>query len=140
VNRFVVIGGEFLLLALVVAAIAVVIGLYGVGSQRTQALRRRWGAFTCDVMIAGAASPGIAQFSTDSLQWWRRRSLASRPSRCWQRHDIEVIERSALGLGQDVTVVLAHRGATVELVMSAGAYSGLTSWLEATPAVLTGVN
>lgn len=139
-GHLLVVGGELTLLIVGTAAIAAVIALRGAGSRRTQALRRRWGAFTCDVVVAGAASPGIAQFGSETLQWWRRHSLASRPSRSWSRSELTMIERSPLGLGEDVTVRMLHDGVVVELVMSSSAYAGLTSWLEATPAVLTGVS
>jgi hypothetical protein len=104
--------------------------------SRVHTLNRRVGSFHCAVGRTpdGPWSSGVAQYGTDRLYWWRYRSLATRPRARWQRAGLSVVERREHGAGQ--VVVTSRPGAApqdVHLLMSAEAYAGLTSWIEATP-------
>lgn len=104
--------------------------------SRVHTLNRRVGSFHCAVgrTADGPWSSGVAQYGTDRLYWWRYRSLATRPRARWQRLGLTVVERREHGAGQ--VVVTCRPGSsteTVQLLMSAEAYAGLTSWIEATP-------
>lgn len=104
--------------------------------SRVHTLNRRVGSFHCAVGRAaeGPWSSGVAQYGSDRLYWWRYRSLATRPRARWQRVGLTVLERHEHGAGQVVVTCRPGSSAdTVHLLMSAEAYAGLTSWIEATP-------
>ncbi|MCC2334520.1 DUF2550 family protein [Cellulomonas wangsupingiae] len=135
--------------ALVVASSVLLVAVVGgVWLSRTRALTRRVGSFQCRLVEvpAGEGAPGargVAQYGAASLYWWRRASVVPRPARTWSRGSIVVVERTVLplvpGRPQAVVahcrVVPAAGGAEreIRLQMSADAYAGFTSWLEATP-------
>ena len=104
--------------------------------SRVHTLNRRVGSFSCAVgrTADGPWSSGVAQYGADRLYWWRYRSLATRPRARWQRVGLTVVERREHGAG--LVVVTCRPGSaaeTVQLLMSAEADAGLTSWIEATP-------
>lgn len=130
-----------LLVGIVLAALLVV----GLWVSRTQTLDHRVGSFRCSVQRrpGGPWSPGVAQYGTGELYWWRRHSLAPRPARRWSRHELAVVERHRSESVADVDrggrsvpvyeVTCRAGGQPVHLLMAADAYAGLTSWIEATP-------
>ncbi len=113
--------------------------------SRTRTLARRVGSFPCVLTEADgrAGARGVAQYGAVRLYWWRRLSIMPRPSRTWTRHGIEVVERVVLPVvpGRPSAVVARCRvvpasggpAREVRIQMSAEAYAGFTSWLEATP-------
>jgi hypothetical protein len=131
------------LIGVVVVAVAVL----GLGVSRLQTLTRRVGSFECALRRTGDPSSswvtGVGQYGADSLYWWRSRSLAPRPSRCWPRAAIVVLERAAVGdstgFGRQVAVRCTVEGRSFDLLMSPEASAGLTSWLEATPPTVSRV-
>ena len=135
--------------AVVVASSLVLVGGLGcVWLSRTRTLARRVGSFSCRLVEAPAdveapSARGVAQYGAATLYWWRRMSILPRPARVWSRSSIVVVERTVLPPVPDrPQAVVAHcrvaplaGGATQEirLQMSADAFAGFTSWLEATP-------
>lgn len=140
-------------------AVGVVVGLF---LSRQRALSKRVGSFTCALRVepGGAAggrlgpgggasvehpertaagwTPGVAQYATGRLVWWRSLSLAPRPAHTWYRADLDVLERTRLEevdeSGQPLLRVLCrHRGDTFSLVLGSAAWAGLVSWLESGP-------
>lgn len=136
----------------ILVAVACVLGLLVVTGflwlSRTRALTRRVGSFPCR-LVEGTRSPyapgprGVGQYGAVTLYWWRRLSLVPRPARTWSRSSIEVLEREVLseeaGRPQALLVrcrVVPSSGGRpreIHLQMTADAYAGFTSWLEATP-------
>ena len=128
-------GGHVVALAsaVVVVALLVVTVLW---FSRVHTLNRRVGSFACSLGRAtqGPWSSGVAQYGADRLYWWRYRSLAARPHARWQRVGLELVERVEQPGGQvRVTCRPGPSAEPVHLLMSAEAYAGLTSWIEATP-------
>lgn len=98
------------------------------------------GSFRCSVQQGGRGVRGIAHYGARHLYWWRLRSLAPRPEHVWPRGAIAVVERRPVAPGGDLRGPLLVRcevggGESVDLLMTAEAYAGLTSWLEAAPPV-----
>ncbi|MDM7830903.1 DUF2550 family protein [Cellulomonas edaphi] len=125
----------FVSVALVCALVTAGV-LTGLWASRTRTLSHRVGSFRCSVGRTGAGpwSAGIAQYGTEHLYWWRHLSLAPRPGHRWQRCGLAVVERVDAGHGDVVvTCRTAASSAKLYLLMSRGAYEGLTSWIEATP-------
>ncbi|PJI84780.1 DUF2550 domain-containing protein [Luteimicrobium subarcticum] len=132
----------WVLLVLLVAALVVL----GLGAFRLRSLAARTGTFECGYRTRtrhGAhVSLGFAQFRSERVDWWRCWSLVPRAKRTWRRDSLVVLGRVALDAGSrpDLYVVRCeHDGTAFELTMSAGAYAGLTSWLEAAPPTRFGV-
>ncbi|WP_456846658.1 DUF2550 family protein [Cellulomonas sp. P5_C6] len=126
--------GVVVTLGCVVVVVLLVLG--GLWVSRVHTLNRRVGSFHCALgrTAEGSWSSGVAQYGADRLYWWRYRSLATRPRARWQRLGLTVLERREHSDGQ--VVVTCRPGSstdTVHLLMSADAYAGLTSWIEATP-------
>ncbi|MBF0688781.1 MAG: DUF2550 domain-containing protein [Cellulomonas sp.] len=135
--------------AVVVAALLAGAGVVaGLWLSRTRTLARRVGAFSCllgEVDRRGRTSwaRGVGQYGAVTLYWWRRLSIVPRPARRWSRGSIVVLERTVAPPVQDrppavvarCRLVPASGGPPreVRLQMSADAYAGFTSWLEATP-------
>jgi hypothetical protein len=122
--------------ALVGAVVVVLLAVLALWVSRVHTLNRRVGSFHCAVgrTPQGPWSSGVAQYGADRLYWWRYRSLATRPRARWQRVGLTVVQRSETHGGQ--VVVTCRPGSAAEpvhLLMSAEAYAGLTSWIEATP-------
>ncbi|KQY43140.1 DUF2550 family protein [Cellulomonas sp. Root137] len=122
--------------ALACVAVVLLLAVAFVWASRVHTLNRRVGSFPCSLgrTAQGPWSSGVAQYGADRLYWWRYRSLSARPRARWQRVGLTVVERSERHGGQ--VLVTCRPGSAVEpvhLLMSAEAYAGLTSWIEATP-------
>ena len=127
-----------LLVVLALAALAMILWV-----SRTTTLSNRVGSFACAVADdhGGPWRAGIAQYGHQRMYWWRRASIAPRAAGIWHRAGIVVLERStepapggapAFVVARcEVTTPSGRR--TVRLRMSADAYAGFTSWIEATP-------
>ncbi|MBO3090294.1 DUF2550 family protein [Cellulomonas dongxiuzhuiae] len=140
--------GPAWLIVVLVSLVALVGVVGGLWLSRTRTLARRVGSFPCVLVEMGreaASSParGVGQYGAVTLYWWRRLSIVPRPARTWSRGSIEVLERTFLPPAPDrpqavvarCRVVPSSGGAPreIRLQMSADAYAGFTSWLEATP-------
>ncbi|QGQ19997.1 DUF2550 family protein [Cellulomonas sp. JZ18] len=113
--------------------------------SRTASLGRRVGSFDCALADRrdGPWVRGVAQYGATRLYWWRRVSLLPRPARVWTRAGITVVERHVVTVDDVPTGVVLARCRVVperhdsvhevHLRMSAEAYAGFTSWIEATP-------
>lgn len=124
------------------ALLLVLVGLAGALASRRRVIARRPGSFAClwsavpDVPSSRVV--GVAQFGHKRLAWFRVLSLSPRPVHSWSREALEVLERHGLDeVGPSgralVRVLCRHEGQEFVLVMSASAYAGLVSWLEAGP-------
>lgn len=130
-----------LLAGLAVALVAAVV-LGGLWLSRTSTLSNRVGSFHCALSDdpTGPWRGGIAEYGRVRMCWWRLRSIAPRAAAVWVRRGIVVLERRFLPNGAEPTAVVVHcrvgtaaGPAEVWLRMSPDAYSGFTSWIEATP-------
>lgn len=131
-------------LGVLLLAVVLVVFLY-LSRQRT--LSRRVGSFSCAMRPEGDSAadhdgrpwtPGIAQYATGRLLWWRVVSLAPRPACTWSRSELTLVERIPVDAvdehGQPLLLVRCRHGAEeFQLTMSAPACAGLVSWLEAGP-------
>ena len=126
-------------LGAVLLVVGVVVALY-VSRQRT--LSHRVASFGCMLNAGENVSrmwqPGTAQYTRESLLWWRTLSLSPRPARSWSRSQLEVVERVPVGQddeeGRPLLLVHCRHGADAfQLMVSAPAYAGLVSWLESGP-------
>lgn len=124
------------------ALLLVLAGLAAALASRRRVLARRPGSFACLWSAVpdapGTRVPGIAQFGHKRLAWFRILSLSPRPVHSWCRESLEIFERQRLDevdlRGRAlVRVQCRHEGQVFVLVMSASAYAGLVSWLEAGP-------
>ena len=128
--------------ALVLGAVAAVaVALLAFGTSRVRTLSRRVGSFECAFSRAtDSTAPwitGIGQYGAERLYWWRWWSLAPRPTRAWMRSGMTVLEQlpvaDARGYKAQVVVRCRTGDDVFDLLMSAEAYAGLASWLEAAP-------
>jgi hypothetical protein len=127
--------------AWVAIAVLVVLALtIAAGVSRLRTLSHRVGSFPC--AARPLASPqaswtlGIAQYAVGRIDWWRCWSLSPRPARSWLRERLVVTGRQPLdnaGQPGQYLVRCRYDGVEFELSLSAGAYSGLASWLESAP-------
>lgn len=114
------------------------------GASRYRRLNNRIGAFTCDLRqghLVGKEprkfAPGVACYGTGRLDWFSAWSLSLRPTITWSRDTLEVIQREpAPGRRGEYLVSCRSNGSPFDLLMSASAYSGLASWLEAAPSAI----
>ncbi len=118
-------------LGVLLATALLVLALY---CSRQRTLSRRIGSFGC--YLAGV--PGRAQYAKGRLVWWRTLSLAPRPAEVWMRGDLVIEGSEPLGSedGSGRPLMRArcrHGDRSLDLTMSAAAYSGLVSWLESAP-------
>lgn len=130
-------GVQITLVVLVPVLIVLVLGALAV--QRRHTLKRRVGSFSCALHVRDRWVSGVAHYGARDLYWWRTRTLAPRPEHVWPRGAIAVLERRGVDGGSSAGPLLVRcqvgAGEEVELMMSAEAYAGLTSWLEAAPPV-----
>ena len=124
-----------LLAIFVVAALVAAAGL-----SRLRTLANRVGSFACGARAAGNPAgpftPGIAHYAVGRIEWYRCWSLAPRPARTWVRDRLVITGRVPLdqaGQSDQYLVQCRYDGTDFELSLSAGAYAGLASWLEAAP-------
>lgn len=130
-------GTRIALVALLAVLAVLVVG--GLAVQRRHTLKRRVGSFSCALHVRERWVSGVAHYGARDLYWWRTRTLSPRPEHIWPRGAIAVVERRRVDGGSaDGPLFVRCRvgaGHEVELMMSAEAYAGLTSWLEAAPPV-----
>ena len=113
--------------------------------SRAHTLDRRVGSFHCWVgpTADGPWRAGVAQYGSTTLYFWSRWSLAPRPRIRWSRVGLRVVERrwQNPGTTSDDRLVVAscHCQSDFYLLLSAEAYTGLTSWIEATPSRVNSV-
>jgi Protein of unknown function (DUF2550) len=129
------------LLVLLVAVVACLVAL----AVRRRLLQHAGGTFDCSArldrfLLGPGWILGLGRYAGDRVEWFRFTSLSPRPRLSLGRRELEVVERrAALGteavtvLEEAVILVLANRGRSVELAMSAAALTGFLSWLEAAP-------
>ena len=124
----------------VIAVVVLVALIAGAGVSRLRTLSHRVGSFPCAarpvVSPSASWSLGIAHYAVGRIEWWRCWSLAPRPARTWQRELLSVTDREPLdstGQPGQYLVRCRYDGADFELTISADAYAGLASWLEAAP-------
>jgi hypothetical protein len=126
----------WVLVAVVVAAALVV----ALGASRLHTLSHRVGSFPCNARAGGnpaaAFTLGIAHYAVGRIEWYRCWSLSPRAARTWLRDRLVVTGRVPLeqaGQADQYLVQCRYEGTDFELSMSAAAYAGLASWLEAAP-------
>jgi len=120
-------------------ALAVLLAL--AGASRYRALNNRIGAFTCDLRKGRQTgkdprrfTPGVALYGTGRLDWYTAWSLSPVAACSWQRENLEILQREpASGRRGEYLVSCRADGKPFDLLMSASAYAGLASWLEAQP-------
>ncbi len=130
------------------AVLLAVVGVVLLYLSRQRTLARRVGSFSCAMRPEGDPAtdrgharpwrPGIAQYATGRLLWWRAVSLAPRPACTWSRSELTLVERIPVDAvdehGQPLLLVRCRHGDDeFQLTMSAPACAGLVSWLEAGP-------
>jgi hypothetical protein len=107
--------------------------------SRAHTLDRRVGSFHCWVAPSaeGPWKAGVAQYGSVTLYFWRRWSLAPRPRIRWNRVGLSVVERrwqnQDAASADRLVVATCRSDHDFYLLLSAEAYTGLTSWIEATP-------
>lgn len=85
----------------------------------------------CDLRDGGRWVSGVASYGAGRVDWHRLTSLSPRPARSWGRQDLQVVSHDPVGARW--VVRCRYRGEDVELLMVAGAFAGLVSWLESVP-------
>lgn len=116
------------------------IALSGVWIGRVSVLTHRPGTFRARVGATptGPWKPGLAQYSTDQLTWWRWFSLGG--AQHWERTTLTLAERVPSTSVFDahgapylaVTCTVAGQYERLYLLLDSSAYAGFASWLEAT--------
>jgi Protein of unknown function (DUF2550) len=108
-------------------------------------LTRPVGTFECSVRRDRTTwTPGVARYEPDRLDWYRLLSLTTRPSRSLPRAHMLILDRRVPANNEHGSVLpgwVVIRCATqdgdtcdtVELAMSAPAYTGLATWIESAP-------
>ncbi|WP_426594718.1 DUF2550 family protein [Cellulomonas sp. McL0617] len=135
--------GVVVALLLGAALLAVVTGLLWL--SRVHTLDRRVGSFHCWEATSpdGPWTAGVAQYGSATLYFWRRWSLAPRPHIRWNRVGLSVVERRwqdpDATSGDRLVVATCRSQSDFYLLLSAEAYTGLTSWIEATPSRVNSV-
>ncbi|MCL1869407.1 MAG: DUF2550 domain-containing protein [Promicromonosporaceae bacterium] len=122
------------------AIILVVALVMAAGASRLHTLSHRVGSFACHARAAGNPSAaftlGIAHYAVGRIEWYRAWSLSPRPARTWMRDRLAVTGRVPLdqaGQTDQYLVRCRYEDTDFELSMTAAAYAGLASWLEAAP-------
>lgn len=130
-------GGLVVAVAALVLLVLVTAALW---LSRRHTLDRRVGSFRCALRHGTRWPGGVAQYGAAAFYWWRSASLAPRPARRWERESLAIVSKREADLpGLPGQLVVTCRGrcqaqqVEFELLMSADAYAGLTSWIEATP-------
>jgi Protein of unknown function (DUF2550) len=130
---------DVLLICLAIVAVPLLIAL------RRLLLTRPVGTFECSVRRDRVTwTPGVARYEPDRLDWFRLLSLTTRPSRSLPRANMMILDRRVPANGEHGSVLpgwvvvrcatrLGDTRDTVELAMSAPAYTGLATWIESAP-------
>ncbi|ASE09342.1 DUF2550 domain-containing protein [Jonesia denitrificans] len=122
------------------------------GYLRLRRLSRQVGVFDCAwrahsgpaVSRAGGGehwAQGLAEYRTEELVWWRLYSLSLTPQERWSRQGFDITGRVPLDQADlpGLYLVQCRQGAdSFELMMSAEAYHGLSSWTESGPPMTRG--
>jgi hypothetical protein len=134
----------------IVLDVLLVVLLVLVASLVMLALRRRLlqhsgGTFDCSVRLDRFLTGpgwilGLGRYAGDRVEWFRIFSFSPRPRLLLWRRDVQIVERrlpagteAVAVIEEAVILVLANRGRSVEMAMSAAALTGFLSWLEAAP-------
>lgn len=131
--------------ALLLGAALLTVATVLVWFSRAHTLDRRIGSFHCWVASNpdGPWRAGVAQYGAETLYFWSRWSLAPRPRIRWGRVGLRVVERRwqdpDASSGDRLVVASCRSDHDFFLLLSAEAYTGLTSWIEATPARVNSV-
>jgi len=124
---------------LLVGAALLALVTFALWLSRVHTLDRRVGSFHCWLgrSAEGPWTVGVAQYGSAKLYFWRRYSLAPRPRARWDRVGLTVLERrwqdADAASGDRLIVATCRSSEDFYLLLSAEAYTGLTSWIEATP-------
>lgn len=115
---------------------------------RRVVLARTIGSFDCSLRACSAPGSwtiGVARYGPNRLDWYRVFSLSPRPSRCFERDELQVVGIRGPEAGEAFSVLpgvsvvrLWHDGEDLDLAMAGDCYTGLASWLEAAPPGRTG--
>jgi hypothetical protein len=131
--------------ALVLGAAALAVVTILLWLSRVHTLDRRVGSFQCWLgrSAQGPWTVGVAQYGSARLYFWRRWSLAPRPRVRWDRSGLSVVERHRQDpdrtSGDRLVVATCRSYDDFYLLLSVEAYTGLTSWIEATPSRVNSV-
>jgi len=132
----------------VLGGLLLLAGLFAIlGAYRYRLLSHRIGAFTCDLRKGRQTgkepqrfSPGVACYGIGRLDWFHAWSMSPVPAVSWPRELLEILQREpAPGRRGEYLVSCRCNGADFDLLMSASAYAGLASWLEAAPSLVPDV-
>ena len=132
----------------VTAVLCAVVALTIWGYLRVRRLSFQAGTFDCAWRMEKPDSDpterwvqGLGEYRSDRLVWWKAYALSWRPHRVWLRSSFELVGRLPLdltGLPGMYLVSCEYDGIPFELMMSAEAYHGLSSWSESAPPHLRG--
>lgn len=132
----------------VTAILCVVVLLTIWGYLRLRRLSVQFGTFDCAWRISKPGSEptdrwvqGLGEYRSDRLVWWKAYSLNPQPRRVWLRTSFELVGRTPLDLADLPGMYLVeakYEGTAFEMMMSAEAYHGLSSWSESAPPQLRG--
>ncbi|WP_157544303.1 DUF2550 domain-containing protein [Jonesia quinghaiensis] len=139
---------EWIIVALVVLVLSVVLW----GYLRLRRLSRQVGVFDCAWRAPSRSratpwrstehwSHGLAEYRTQELVWWRFYSLSATPQERWDRSLFDIAGRVPLDQADLPGLYLVqcrYQGRSFELMMSAEAYHGLSSWTESAPPATQG--
>ncbi|XBH22088.1 DUF2550 domain-containing protein [Jonesiaceae bacterium BS-20] len=130
------------------ALLCVVVILTLWGYLRLRRLSFQFGTFDCAWRtVKDGSDPtdrwvqGLGEYRSDRLVWWKAYSLSPRPRRVWLRSEFELVGRTPLNLVDlpgMYLVACKYAGVPFEMMMSAEAYHGLSSWSESAPPHLRG--
>jgi len=133
---------------LVIAAVCAVAIAAAWGYLRLRRLSLAPGTFDCAwrVGLAGQDeterwAEGLGEYHSDRLVWWRVYSLSGKPQKVWLRPFLELVDRTPLTGAQTAGLYLVrctYHGELFEMMMSAEAYHGLSSWIESAPPNMRG--
>ncbi|MET4003411.1 DUF2550 domain-containing protein [Arthrobacter psychrochitiniphilus] len=131
-------GMPFIVLAGLLLLVVLSLCLFGV---RRLVLRRTLGTFDTSMCLrSNRWAMGVCRYQESNLQWLRTLSLSPIPVKTLQRNKIVLVGRRDPSEAEltrvppaTVIVVLDYEGAEILLAMKFGAYTGLSSWLEAGP-------
>lgn len=129
----VVVGGVLL------AALAVIVLVI----LRRLVLAQLAASFDCAVRLGSGPhgwSAGVARYGADRIDWFRVFSLSARPSRTFHRRRLSLVgcppSREQVVVGEETgirVVTCRYEGVDLDLAMTVDAFTGLSSWLEASP-------
>ncbi|WP_257998380.1 DUF2550 domain-containing protein [Zhihengliuella halotolerans] len=131
---------------LIVVAIMVVVMMCGAFGLRRYQLRSALGTFDASVSHAsGRWRAGVCRYADRELEFMSLFSLSPIPRHRYLRSSLRLDgwrepqghDAKRLPAGW-VIACLRHEGDDIELAMNYGAYTGLSSWLEAGPVVGVG--